>query len=214
MQEAFSSSDKLAILIRTAAGVDFHSPPEKVLHEFGDPDLVEGSCMFRVRDILKLVRVSKEFLMSGVVEREDYSKVDLNSLVEHGNDAHTADWYERAVEVLERLDRMFPVPAATTNRHAFMYGIGGANFGPRKTCNAAVALYFLRTRLNHRPADRLAILANLCDYEIRLNTTEIENRFTSLSVCLATLALINGDLSLLVPEVYSNFRVKGMSFRC
>jgi hypothetical protein len=148
--------------------------------------------------------------MSGVVKREEYSEAYLNSLVEHSNDAHTADWYGRAVEVLVRLDRLFPIPAATTNRQGFLLSLEGSSFGPRKTCNAAVALYFLRTRLNHRPADRLAKLPNLCDYEIRLETTEVEKRFKSLSRYLATLAIINSDLSLLVPGVYDNFRVQGM----
>ena len=61
---------------------------------------------------------------------------------------------------------MFLVPAAATNRQGFTSSLEGPYLGPRKTCNAAVALYFLRTQLNHRPADRLAILANVCDYEI------------------------------------------------
>lgn len=41
-----------------------------------------------------------------------------------------------------------------------------------------------------------------------MDTTEVEKRFKSLSLCLATLTIINGDLSLGVLEIYNNFRVQ------
>lgn len=70
----------------------------------------------------------------------------------------------------------------------------------RRSCNAAVALSFLRTRQNTHVPDRLAILANLCNYEIRLDK---EKHFTHLGVCVLALALLNGDFSILYPEVYN-----------
>lgn len=39
--------------------------------------------------------------------------------------------------------------------------------GPRFKCNAAVALSFLRTRFNHRPADRLGDVVRLACYSVR-----------------------------------------------
>lgn len=79
-----------------------------------------------------------------------------------------------------------------------MFALGGAN------------LTRGRLALNHRPADLLTILANLCDYEIRLSTNEIEKRFKSLSLYLVALAIINEDLSLLAPGVYDNWRIQGI----
>ncbi|KAH6715572.1 heterokaryon incompatibility protein-domain-containing protein [Leptodontidium sp. MPI-SDFR-AT-0119] len=73
---------------------------------------------------------------------------------------------------------------------------------PRRSCNAAVALSYLRTRDNTHVPDRLAILANLCNYDIRLNTIQVEKNHQHLGPCVFALALINGDFSLLYPEVY------------
>ena len=73
---------------------------------------------------------------------------------------------------------------------------------PRQMCNAAVAVSFLKHRDNHRVADRLAIIANLCNYSIRLNTVNLERSQDRLSVCIFTLAIINGDFSLMAPEFY------------
>ena len=72
----------------------------------------------------------------------------------------------------------------------------------RKSCSAAVALSFLRYRKHSRLPDRLAIIANMCDYPVRLDTREIEKSHKSLAVCIFTLAILNADLSLLHPEVY------------
>ncbi|TKA65246.1 hypothetical protein B0A49_07965, partial [Cryomyces minteri] len=44
----------------------------------------------------------------------------------------------------------------------------------RAACNAAEALHFLGKRHNSIIADRLAILANLCDYKTRLNSTSLD----------------------------------------
>ena len=44
----------------------------------------------------------------------------------------------------------------------------------RQLCNAAQAFTFLDSRFNSFFPDRLAILANLCDYEYRINTEVLE----------------------------------------
>jgi hypothetical protein len=74
---------------------------------------------------------------------------------------------------------------------------------PRRSCNAAVAISFLRSRDNTVISDRLAIIANLCNYEVRLDTLEVGKHHTHLGACILTLALINGDFSILYPEVYA-----------
>ena len=67
----------------------------------------------------------------------------------------------------------------------------------RQVCNAAQALTFLGNRFNSFFPDRLAILANLCDYDYRLNTEVLELPNSSFTICCLTLAIINGDMSLL-----------------
>ena len=67
----------------------------------------------------------------------------------------------------------------------------------RQECNAAEAVTFLRTRKNSHFPDRLAILANMCNYVRRVPTTVLDEPGCSFSVCAVTLAIINGDMSLL-----------------
>ncbi|KAF4991859.1 hypothetical protein FDECE_13886 [Fusarium decemcellulare] len=73
---------------------------------------------------------------------------------------------------------------------------------PRRTCNAAVALTYLQFRGLLRVSDKLAIVANMCEYHVRLNTTEIEKTQNSLATCVLVMSLLNNDLSLLVPQMY------------
>ena len=63
--------------------------------------------------------------------------------------------------------------------------------------NAAQAITFLENRFNSHFPDRLAILANLCDYECRINTEVLELPNGSFTLCSLTLAILNGDMSLL-----------------
>ncbi|KAJ8597695.1 hypothetical protein M405DRAFT_296407 [Rhizopogon salebrosus TDB-379] len=51
---------------------------------------------------------------------------------------------------------------------------------------------------NHRVADRVAIVANLCGYQWGINVDEVERKGLGLVSCLLAQALLNGDLSLLV----------------
>jgi len=46
------------------------------------------------------------------------------------------------------------------------------------------------------PSDLIAILGNLCQYKIRLNTWTIRQAGLSFSVCALALSLLNGDMSL------------------
>lgn len=79
----------------------------------------------------------------------------------------------------------------------------GIRFGrPKRTCNAAAAFSLLRYRDNYEVSDRLSIFANLCDYDYRLDLSKITRPMPSLSAALVALSLMNGDYSLLVPEVY------------
>ncbi len=70
-------------------------------------------------------------------------------------------------------------------------------------CNAGEALHLLRGRECSRLPDRLAILANICNFSVRLNTYNLQQsekalgRQHSFSVCVAVLAIMNGDISLI-----------------
>jgi hypothetical protein len=72
----------------------------------------------------------------------------------------------------------------------------------RRTCSAAMAMPFLRVLDLWQPADKLAILANMCDHDLRLNTEALAETQASLATCLLALSLANGNFSLLVPHLY------------
>jgi hypothetical protein len=72
----------------------------------------------------------------------------------------------------------------------------------KRTCNAAVALTYLRLRDLQCVADKLAIVANMCGYALRLDTEKLGETQESLALCMIALSLINGDFSLLTPELY------------
>ena len=67
----------------------------------------------------------------------------------------------------------------------------------RQACNAAEALSFLYDRKNSFLPDRLAILANLCNYERRINPVVFDSLQCGFSICALTLSILNGDMSLL-----------------
>lgn len=68
----------------------------------------------------------------------------------------------------------------------------------RFVSNAAQALSYLGIRQNSVIADRLAIMANLCRYEVRLDTRTLNRLGYGFSVCALTLAALNGDFSMAV----------------
>jgi hypothetical protein len=55
--------------------------------------------------------------------------------------------------------------------------------GPRYCCTAAEAVGHLSNRQNTVVADRIAIVSNLCGFEIRLNSNELEKLWFDLSSC-------------------------------
>ena len=67
----------------------------------------------------------------------------------------------------------------------------------RLSRSAAEVLAMLETRSNTILSDRLAIIANLCAYERRLDTTALEKTTHGFSTAILVLSLMNGDLSLL-----------------
>jgi hypothetical protein len=68
---------------------------------------------------------------------------------------------------------------------------------PRSACSAATAISLLRSRKISRVVDRLTILANICNYSIRINTHDLELTQACLCPCILALSLLNGDDSLL-----------------
>ncbi|KAL9097910.1 MAG: hypothetical protein Q9165_000236 [Trypethelium subeluteriae] len=72
----------------------------------------------------------------------------------------------------------------------------------RLACNAAAAVSYLSRRENTVISDRIAIMANLCDYTKRLDTAELDRLGYNFSLCAFVLSTMNGDISLLQGYVH------------
>ena len=70
--------------------------------------------------------------------------------------------------------------------------------GHYRVCNPLAAVLYLEGRSNSRHGDRLAIVANLCDYAVRLNSTNLDELGFGYSTCLLAMMLLNGDITYLV----------------
>ncbi|KAL8357459.1 hypothetical protein RB598_002328 [Gaeumannomyces tritici] len=88
-----------------------------------------------------------------------------------------------------------------------MYGNDG------RAVSAATAFAMLRTRECRDAQDRIAIMANMCRYEFRIDPDAVTN-CGSLRAGILSLALLNSDFSLLVPEMYPCPREKFISDSC
>ncbi|KAL8419037.1 hypothetical protein RB594_002300 [Gaeumannomyces avenae] len=79
--------------------------------------------------------------------------------------------------------------------------------------SAATAFAMLRTRECRDAQDRIAIMANMCRYEFRIDPDAVTN-CGSLRAGILSLALLNSDFSLLVPEMYPCPRQRFISDSC
>ena len=106
-----------------------------------------------------------------------------------------------AIEAAESLHPRF-TEGNTVQRHIKIYSKG--HYGKRSTISAAGALTLLKHRQYYHDLDRLAIVANMCDYDFRLDTRAIGQSCRSLSQARLALALNNGNTTLLAPEAYTS----------
>ncbi|KAI4712829.1 hypothetical protein J4E89_001804 [Alternaria sp. Ai002NY15] len=110
--------------------------------------------------------------------------------------------YPGARSVLEIADRLHPRTEKANTINQIVQAHTEGFYGKRPTINAAGALTLLKHRECYFNADRLAIIANMCDYDFRLDTRKVNANCHSLRLAILALAVSNGDLSLLVPEAY------------
>ena len=188
----------MMLLIRMAPGVHWRWP----WHLFDYPQLIPGTLMIGIEDVQRLIEAASSFLLPVAKTLTPIGRAAFPGGPPYCSQAQ----FNRLAEVLESLANFHPGdPKVTT---LTIYAEGGHNFGPRKTCSAAVAVWLLKDRGNTRPADRLAIIANLCDYEARLDTVAVSKRASFLSNGILALALMNGDMSLLIPDLYQSLSTK------
>jgi hypothetical protein len=205
VQEAICSGGALMLAFRRSPGLKFRShfrfgrankDESRPYHSLDDdPGKFESKlvCIYLQQfwNILDSMRslLTRDFINIG------------SHLMRYGLNAE--EIYPGARSVLETADRLHPrIEKANTINQIIQVFTEGV-YGRRPTLNAAGALTLLKHRECYFNADRLAIIANMCDYDFRLDTRKVNANRHSLRLAILALALNNGDLSLLVPEAYS-----------
>lgn len=193
VQEAVSAGLSLILVFRRAPGVvyasafredsDRHMTPRHPL-DSEKRDLPSEIICIPVVDFRDLVRAAKLLL-----ERR----------------------FRATGQALVRTRPAFPIlsvaeslhPRITERQHfSGIHMYAGRTYGGRQKLNAASSLTLLRSRHCRDVQDRLTILANMCSYEIRLDTEKVAQNCDSLRQGFLAIALLNGDTSILVPEMY------------
>jgi hypothetical protein len=83
--------------------------------------------------------------------------------------------------------------------------------GLRLGCTASDAVAILANKASYVVSDRLALMANLCNYNIRLDQKRLEELGYDLAACMFCLALLNGDTTLARLSDKTTYRDTGVA---
>jgi hypothetical protein len=191
-QEALSAGEVLVLLLPLGAGISY-----ECLLELGEPEELPLIAELPPRDGSQPSTIG--ISMTGFQHLVRVAKCLFYTVYNRVGDAmHPRAW--SIIEKAEELHPTAPQPKILSER---MFIPGGNNYRPRQTADAAGALTLLRTRGCRDVQDRIAIVANMCNFENRLNTNMLARHCKSLRLALVALTVLNGDYSLLVPEAYA-----------
>lgn len=202
VQEALSAGSRLILVFQRASGIYYPSFFRQETQRFGAPrhsldreerGLESQVLCIPVTEFRELIKTTKQVVGRIMFQSFDGSPASLQP--SPGN--------ERAQATLKRVEKLHPALVTgdgLPNRWSVMHSSGIAK---QDKVEAAGALTLLRTRGCRDVRDRIAIMANMCGYDVRLDTNAVERQCKSLRVALLALSILNGDFSLLVPEVYS-----------
>lgn len=198
VQEAISAGANLALTLRRGPGIICRPQPRIPNHRRG---LSMHSLELIPRQLPSEVVCIMVHEFQHIVQT---AKVLLRQREWHSTERYwrPSSQNDSAYDTVSEAERLHPL--FQSHSPALFAVAGSGMFGSRPTVDAAGALTLLRTRECYRPEDRMAIMANMCGYEYRLNSRTVAEQCGSLRIALLALSLINGDLSLLVPEVYSD----------
>ena len=87
--------------------------------------------------------------------------------------------------------------------------VNSGDHGGRPICDGAEALWYMSRRANSITSDRLAMFANLCAYNIRLDNRTLDELGYGFSICAIVLAVLNGDFSLMAGVATYNAGLAG-----
>lgn len=190
LQEAFASSSNMVCLFPRDNVIDIRGWL-LLCHELSRSDMAIR--LNTIQHCFDIWRPYIQHFLSKDPKNRQMPEKSADKKAQLGSNASQSNTME---ESLNKVDFFHPPQRA---RPMFCYVVDRK---PRLSCNAAVALTYLRGRDLFRVADKLAIVANMCDYHLRLDTVQLEKTQKRLSACVLALSLANNDFSLLVPQMY------------
>lgn len=206
VQEALCAGTKLLIALRRGPGISWPSEFRVPGRSAGDPlstphpptprnyeKFPSEIVCIPIKNFQSMVQAARFFL------EHDFITMG-NVLVRYGGEDSTTITREK--RILDVAEALHPVVVQSKTQVKAPRVVGGNNYGERQTVDAAGALTLLHTRGCRDVQDRVAIVANMCNFETRLNTFDVARNCKSLRMALIALSLLNGDCSILAPEAY------------
>jgi hypothetical protein len=197
LQESTSTGLSMVLLLQ-------HDP--QLERRSGKPS-VKGEVCFNLLDLAKMSeRMQRDFYDDRFFDhpeprirvRWNHGKHDYATTPRYEGIAVSPEIRARILKAAQRLMNVCMTEERAIPRDIAMRHILNAKM-PRQRYSAARALETFGNRQMSIISDRIAILGNICNYKIRLDMTKIHSDAFSFSACALTLAILNGDMSLL-PE--------------
>ncbi|KAL2005562.1 hypothetical protein VTN00DRAFT_10055 [Thermoascus crustaceus] len=201
-QESLSAGNHLMVVLRRGPGLSYRShfefqgrarPPPSPSTRDSSKRIQSNNVAIPVEDFHRLIQAAKFFL------QRDFTLVG-SALVRYGHERMSLHHAGSILAAAEALHPAAPNPRTLAEK---VFIVGSNSYGPRQTVDAAGALTLLRTRECRDVQDRVAIVANMCNFENRLDTRALARNCKSLRLALVALTVLNGDYSLLAPEAYA-----------
>lgn len=146
-----------------------------------------------VTEFLELLRVTERLLPVSLTPREDRPPPNIRTL-------------HRGIPLITKGRECNGYTRdAPTGELRWLLGAEGdtEKSAARRVVDAATAMGTLATRHCRNFEDIMSIVAHMCNFQVRLNASTVAKNCKSLKLALLTMAIANGDYSLLIPETFA-----------
>lgn len=213
VQESLSAGDNMSLVLPKAIGVSDPFGADSYLANQRAHSCRRMSTNIHIPvHVFRAILAAARFLIDPPFVRYGDALMATNGTVLPVFDLTSTETKERARDILPKAHSLHPRPPKSVHVSATMFARGGGIDGPRQSCDTATALTLLKSRGCFRVEDRVAIIANMCGFDIRLNTFTLAQKCPSLRLAVFAQAFLNADYTIFVPELYRSpsFQMHGI----